>query len=673
MSMYALLRSKNKINQEDIATVLQGNLCRCTGYRPIIEGLKTFTDDWNKVYTNGSNGICGLGENCCKNNKHEEYYTQKLYNNLSFRPYDPAQEPIFPPDLKLNSTFYNTFLFYKGNDTVWLRPTNLKELYDIKEKIPHSKIVVGNTEVGIEIKFKKKHYPFFISPKLIKEMNIFEIKTECVIIGASVSLKYLESIINEIIIKSNGKGVEVFRELIDMLQYFAGNQIRNVASIVGNIITASPISDLNPILMACNAILNVYNPKVGYKKVVIDENFFISYRKTAVAEDEVVLSLEIPYTEKDQYFKAFKQARRREDDISIITAAFNIKFQHNSNTINTAKMCFGGMGPTTISAKKTAKVIEGMDWNDNLVDVVFQNLTEEFHLDESAPGGMAIYRKSLCLSMFFKFYLILSQKLNDQVVTEKFVSTNPKSSQIYEIRGKDRKLTDTVGLPIVHLSANKQVTGEAIYCDDIPPMVGELFLTFIFSSKAHAKIISINADKALSLPGVEAFLSAKDLTEEENKSGILSRDEEVFSSHVVTSTSCIIGAIVAKNENIARKAKDLVDIIYEEIDPVIISLEDAIANNSFYSNCPVTMKKGNIRQAFDDADFSLDGSFRSGAQEHFYLETNSILAIPKENELEIIASTQSPTELTVSFKILCLYVLLYITFRCYQINSYFSI
>ena len=266
-----------------------------------------------------------MGPDCCRN-KNNECQTNSLYNKSEFKPYDSSQEPIFPPELKLNTSYSEDYVYFASENVIWIRPKCLNELLTLKSKLPTCKIIVGNTEVGVETKFKKKVYPILIYPTMINEMNICETTSTGIIIGSAVTLSelkvYLQRKINEDASKS-----KVFSAMQNMLHWFAGNQIRNVASLVGNIVTASPISDLNPILMACHALLNVYSLSKGHRKVFIDENFFIGYRNTSIENDEVVVSVEIPFTEKMQFIKAYKQARRREDDISIVTACFNIKFR----------------------------------------------------------------------------------------------------------------------------------------------------------------------------------------------------------------------------------------------------------------------------------------------------------------------------------------------------------
>lgn len=653
MSMYALLRNKNKIDYKDIEVALQGNLCRCTGYRPIVEGYKTFTEGWERQYASDGQKICMMGENCCKNKK-EHSGNEKLFNKSSFLPYDSTQEPIFPPELKVNFRKYNNvFLLYRGENVIWIQTRGLEELLLIKQKLPESKIVVGNTEVGIETKFKKIIYPVLLTPNNISQLNFCKVTDKSLVIGATTTLTDLQNFLREKDPKVPVKG-KVSQTIVEMLHWFAGSQVRNVATMAGNIITASPISDLNPILMASAAVLNVCSKERGCRKVCIDENFFKGYRKTAIDPDEVVLSVEIPKTEEKQYFKAYKQARRRDDDISIVTAAFNVTLNAEMK-IEAAKLCYGGMGPTTVCASKTSKDMIGKPWDKELLTSVFDNLTDEFQLHESVPGGMADYRKSLCLSLFLKFYMyvVKDNKLNgiSELCDFEDVSIpEPKGSQYFEIRSDRRRPTDAVGLPVPHASAIKQATGEAIYCDDIPHVQGELYLSLIFSARPHAKIKTVNASKALAVPGVEAFFSAADLDKDCNKLGPIIKDEEIFSSETVTSRACVIGAIVAKTESIARLAKTLVDVVYEDLEPVIVTLEDAIERKSFFEGYPRTLRKGETKKGFQESDFVIEGSTRTGAQEHFYLEPFAAFATTKEDEIEIICSTQNPEEMAVSLK-----------------------
>ncbi|XP_047507140.1 xanthine dehydrogenase [Pieris napi] len=666
MSMYTLLRTHTKISYSDMEVAFQGNLCRCTGYRAIIEGYKTFLEDWEtKRISNGSsngktNGVCALGKDCCKN-KTDDSETEHIFDRSSFLPYDQSQEPIFPPELKLSSQYDEQNLFFRGSKTTWYRPTTVDTVLTLKEKYPDAKIVVGNTEVGVEVKFKHCVYPVIIMPTSIPELNSIKDIDNGVVVGASVTLMDLEQSLRKYIEVLPSYKTRTFITIIDMLNWFAGKQIRNVASIGGNIMTGSPISDLNPILMALKVKLNLLSSKGGHRSVLMDENFFTSYRQNVVKPDEILLSIEIPFSSRFQYVKAYKQAKRREDDISIVTAAVNVIFEDFTDKIRSINIGFGGMAPVTKLATKTGKSLEGLKWNEQMLDKAYKEMLEELPLNPSVPGGNVMFRRALTLSLFLKAYLAISKEMSSDYVhedlivpfhssgAEQFHGSLPRSAQYFELVGDKQLKSDAVGRPIQHTSAFKQTTGEAIYCDDMPMVEDELYLAFVLSTKAHAKLISVDAQEALQQPGVIAFFSAKDLTPEQNAIGAIFHDEELFISEKVTSQGQTIGVIVAQDQQTAQSAARKVKIEYEEIHPIIVTIEDAIKENSFYKQYPKGIKNGNVLATFEDPNnIVIEGEGRMGGQEHFYLETNAAFAIPKkeDDELEIFCSSQHPTEIS---------------------------
>ncbi|KAJ8045748.1 Xanthine dehydrogenase/oxidase [Holothuria leucospilota] len=651
MSMFTLLRNNPRPTMEEIHEALEGNLCRCTGYRPIIEGFRSFSE-----------GCCG-GDNkqgCCKqpidnmDNKIPKM-SASLFRCQEFEPHDPTQDVIFPPELMMRNRRGKRDIVFKSDRLKWFQPQTMERLLNLKAIYPAAKLVIGNSEIGVEIKFKNQDYPVIINARHIPELNRVECRNDGVYTGASVTLTVLKKFLKRQIKDLTNHQTRPLQAIVEMLKCFAGVQIRNTASIGGNIVTASPISDLNPLLMAAGASLDIISVK-GSRTVKFDENFFVGYRKTTLKPAEVLAGIFIPFTREDEYFYGFKQAQRKEDDISIVNAGMMVEFKENSNIVKEMRLAFGGMAATTIMAKKTMAKLKERPWNNELMTLACEALLEDLPLVPGSPGGMESYRQSLALSFFFKFYLKVLQNLAERKVSQldpipsewrsaiDDLTCNPfKSTQLFQENPVNRGNQDPVGRPMVFSSALQQATGEARYVGDIPKIEGELSLALVYSTKAHANIRFIKVDKAVSSDGVFDVITAKDIPGENNL-GFIKNSEECLASSKVYCVGQPVAAVLATDPDIARSAAKLVEVDYEELEP-ILTIEEAIAKESFLAETPISVNKGDVDSVFKECDHVLDGEMKIGAQEHFYLESQGCLVIPKgeHQEMEIITSTQNVT------------------------------
>jgi len=344
----------------------------------------------------------------------------------------------------------------------------------------------------------------------------------------------------------------VIQALLDQLHWFAGTQIRNVASLGGNIVNASPISDLNPVWMATNATFTLASTK-GTRRVSASD-FFLGYKKVDLKEDEIVVSVQVPWNEKNEYVEAYKQSRRREDDIAIVTACFSVRL-NSKNKVEEARYSLRGMAPKTVRCPKTETFFKGKAWTEENVQAAMHVLKTEHGLKGNPPGGMAEYRTALSLSFLFKFYVSVAKELNPSSVAPEVASATTKLYPVNKKRGKSSFLISdyflflqptmssgkqsydipkrgiSVGDSEVHMSAVRQTTGEALYTDDYVPMPNEVHGALVTSEKAHAKILKVDASKALKVDGVLAFYSHKDVPGS-NLWGDIVADEEIFVSEI---------------------------------------------------------------------------------------------------------------------------------------------
>ncbi|SNX84972.1 probable xanthine dehydrogenase [Melanopsichium pennsylvanicum] len=723
MSLYATVRNGyGHLTEQDIEHSLDGCLCRCTGYRPILDAAKSFaTVKSIERNTNGRSSSnsdesdeaepttppeadlitrtpCAKGDDCCMVNgkfngcapntattigiSTTAHAIQKVLDPNQFKPYDATSELIFPPYLAKDTFDSQDLVFIEQHPEaddldeseaesatkqlsarqVWLRPGSLQSLLQCMRLygLDAGKIRSGNTETGIEVKFKHLKYSvsIFVSDH-IKELAFYKSDQQGVTVGANLSLTDLvRSLKAERPISLYAQQVK--RAILDNLAYFASNQVRNVATLAGNIATASPISDLNPVWVAAGAELSYIVPTSEEEKKVNMREFFLGYRKTALPAGAVITKLFVPWGEKaGSVIQAFKQSKRKDDDIAIVNACLRLSVKEDK--IVNATLAFGGMGPTTMQSLKVQEFLEGKQFSqsETLSEALQVLAKEDFPLSYGVPGGMPIFRKTLALGFLTRFWGLSAPRLG----LPKLATATEALSDLEELATStvERPVTSgqqdlenvtikqSVGDSIPHLSAMKQVTGEAVYIDDLPSVANELHAGFVLSQRAHAVLKKVDATAALKMPGVVDFITYKDIPEGgSNVWGPPAMDEMFFAEDKVYTVGQIIGVIVADTKRNAQAAAHKVEIGYEDL-PHILTIDEAIEKESFFKPRPVIHRGDSGDEGWEQYDHVLEGETRMGGQEHFYLETNACLVIPgkEDSEIEVISSTQNPSETQV--------------------------
>ncbi|MEE3000515.1 MAG: xanthine dehydrogenase molybdopterin binding subunit [Pseudomonadota bacterium] len=195
---------------------------------------------------------------------------------------------------------------------------------------------------------------------------------------------------------------------------------------------------------------------------------------------------------------------------------------------------------------------------------------------------------------------------------------------------------------IQHDSSVKHVTGKALYVDDMPRLPNTLELVLVTSPYAHAKILSVDVTKAIASSGVLAVLTADDIIGNNNIAPVFD-NEPAIADGVAEYVGHPIAIVAAETYDLAFQAAKLVEIGYEELEPVL-TIKDALKQRSFTFN-PPSVSRGDVDAALNDAVHRLQGELTCGGQDHFYLEANIALAVPGEDsDMTIFSSTQHPTE-----------------------------
>lgn len=195
---------------------------------------------------------------------------------------------------------------------------------------------------------------------------------------------------------------------------------------------------------------------------------------------------------------------------------------------------------------------------------------------------------------------------------------------------------------VPHESAAKHTTGEAVYVDDIPVNDQLLVGRVVYSPHAHARILSFDLAAARAVPGVHAVLSYKDIPGH-NQMGPVVKDEVCLAEGEVVCVGQAMFLIAAETAEQAREAERLIRVQFEPLD-AILTIEEAMAKNSLLGP-PRTMQRGNAEEALQNSPHRITGELKTGAQEHWYLESQVCLCLPGEgNEINVFSSTQHPSE-----------------------------
>nr|XP_056717292.1 aldehyde oxidase 3-like [Euleptes europaea] len=659
MSMYSLLRNHPEPTMEQISAALDGNLCRCTGYRPIIDSFSAFSSESCPL---AGSGKCCLDQEGMKGKEREEDLAPEpkrgdgmcsgLCQPEDFQPRDPTQDYIFPPELmRIAEESKRRTLVFNGERTTWISPVALQELLSLKAKYSNAPLVVGNTSIGLDVKKLGVWYPVILHPARVPDLHVVYRTGNGLVIGAATHLAELRDILLNVVPELPAEKTKIYCTLLKQLRTLAGEQIRNLASLGGHIVSRGSPWDLNPVLAAGKAILNLASTG-GTRQIPLNGEFLARLPEADLSPEEVIVSVFIPFSKRDEFVSAFRQAERRKNALSVTNSAMQVRFQPGTDVIEDLTILYGGIGCTTVSAPVTTQKLRGRKWNEQTLDDACRLILEEIQLSPSAVGGKVEYRRTLLVSFFFRFYLEVLQSLKYMYPSKypdlpeenwsalgEFLDHPPRGMQEYQEIDPQQPPRDPVGRPIKHESGIKHATGEAVYTDDIGPIDGQLYMAVVTSTRAHAKILSIDISEALAAPGVVTVVSAADIP---GKNG--DEHEKVFADDEVIYIGHIICGVLAETYELAKEATKKVKIEYEDLE-LILSIQDAIRHNSYLTE-EKKIEQGDIENAFQTVDRIIEGENRVGGQIHFYMETNRSVVIPRkeDNEMDIYVSTQDATK-----------------------------
>ncbi len=564
-----------------ISDQLCGNLCRCTGYRPI-------RDAANLV-------LKARDEKDLPMRTAEDPFARRLI------------EPVAPAA---------ALAYADGNDR-FFRPTSLAELLALKQTHPAARLVAGATEIGVELNKRFKAFPLLISVEAVPELTRITSTTETWKIGAAATLTCVEEALGD-----------EFPSLAKMLRVFAARQIRNRATLGGNLVTASPIGDSAPVLLTLDASVVLVSP--AGERTVLLADFFTGYRQTVMRADEVMREILLPRPAAQRpgivrRTDFLKVSKRRELDISIVAGAFCVELDLDG-VVRHARLAYGGVAVVPNRARKAEAALVGKKMTE-AARAVSAILRDEFKPIDDARSG-AEYRRNLVISLWEKF--VADEKSQAQDAPLEFTPDHKWPNE-----DASRALS--------HESAIGHVTGRALYVDDTAQRRPMLEMWPVCAPHARARITRRDATKARQVPGIAAILMAEDIPGE-NNTGPVRHDEPLLATDEILFHGQMVAMVVGESMAACRAAAALIEVDYEPL-PAVVGLTAAIAQNSYHTE-PHILTRGDARAALAAAPEKLDGEFECGGQEHFYLETQAAWAeAGEEGTVTVHSSTQHPSEI----------------------------
>ena len=353
MSLFAMYKSYSSYKENIIKDSIQGNLCRCTGYKPIIDAAKSLN----------------------KKNKSDHFSRNKKIIITLLKKIKQRSITIY------------------SNNKKYFAPTTVYELKKILKQHPNSKLLSGGTDVSLIVTKERKDLDSLIYINSIDELNYIKKNNNYIEVGATTPLINFESIIKR-----------YFPDFAQILKRYGSVQIRNVCTIAGNIATASPIGDTLPLLLSLDSQIIIKDK--SKTKILPLNGFFINYRKTKLKKGQFIHSIRIPLLPKN-IFKAYKISKRIDDDISSICASFNIELKNNK--IKKIKIAYGGMANIPQRAISCEKILLNSSMSDNIISKAKKSLEKDFKPITDARASKK-YRMEVAKNLLEKCFLEVKQK-----------------------------------------------------------------------------------------------------------------------------------------------------------------------------------------------------------------------------------------------------------------------
>lgn len=347
MSLFGLYQNTllkgTTINRHEVREHLSGNLCRCTGYRPIMDAAMSL-------------------------NQRPLFLTEDEAQLLKQLKSIPARSI--------------------AKHEKYLQPSTLLQLLQLRNEHPNAQIVAGCTDVGLWVTKHHQQFETIIDVTTVAALQQIEVHPSHIMIGAAVTLEKAWSAL-----------ASERPQLKQFWHRFAGMPVRNSGTLGGNIANGSPIGDSMPLLIALHAHVVLAHEKNGHivEREIPLEDLYTGYRKNCMAANEVLTWIRIPRPQPNQWMRVYKISKRQEDDISAVCLAIQIE-RDAHGLVTDASIGVGGVAATPVRAVKTQACFLQKPFDEATTQQAQAQLQQEF-APISDMRASASYRSEVLVNL----------------------------------------------------------------------------------------------------------------------------------------------------------------------------------------------------------------------------------------------------------------------------------
>lgn len=354
MSLYGLWLSSSNPSRADIENALQGNLCRCTGYEPIVKAA------------------------------------EQVAHARPSALFDPLERDRANIMARLWNLQNRDTITVSKDDRRLMVPGTVAALADILAGEPEATIVAGATDVGLWVTKQMRQLSPVVFVNHLTELQGIETDETGITLGAGVTYTQASETL--------GTEIPALGQLIDRI---GGQQVRNMGTIGGNIANGSPIGDMPPALIALGATVKLRSAS-GVRVLPLEE-FFIDYGKQDRRAGEFVERIHVPRPEQDNRFAVYKISKRRDEDISTLCGAFSLELD-DENVVTGIRIAFGGMAATPKRARAVEAALHGRPWTESAIAEARDAFERDF-TPLTDWRASADYRRLTAKNLLTRFFL----------------------------------------------------------------------------------------------------------------------------------------------------------------------------------------------------------------------------------------------------------------------------